>query len=77
MKKSEGLRMKVKYWRTRRAMTVRALAEKAAVSSATIVRIERENGLYIPQPAVINKLAVALSVDIDMLLVDEEAVPAA
>lgn len=63
------LRLRLKYWRTRRAMNIRQLAVESKVSSATIVKIEKDH--YVPRPDVINKLAKALNVTVDDLLVDD------
>lgn len=70
MRDTKNLRMRLKYWRTRRAMNVRKLSKNAKVSSTTIVRIENDQS-YIPRPDVIEKLANALSIGVDELLVDE------
>ncbi len=50
----------VKQWRNFRLMTVRELATKANVSTATIIRLE--NGTAKPTANTIKKLAVALDV---------------
>lgn len=70
MRDTKNLRMRLKYWRTRRAMNIRTLSVNAKVSSATIVKIEK-NSSYIPRADVINSLANALSISVDELLVDE------
>lgn len=67
---TSGKTLLVYYWRIRRAMTVKRLAETANVSSATIVKIEK-NSAYIPRSEVIHNLANALSISVDELLVDE------
>ena len=63
------MRLNLKYWRTRRAMSIRDLAVAAKVSSQTIVNIEKYGNMA--QPAVIKKLSQALSITIDDLVVDE------
>ncbi len=50
----------VKQWRNFRLMTIRELAAKASVSTATIIRLE--NGTAKPNANTIKKLAVALDV---------------
>jgi transcriptional regulator with XRE-family HTH domain len=52
--------------RTRRLLTQEELAEKAGVSAATVVNIERDN--QEPQFRTIRKLAKALDVDPTKLL---------
>ena len=54
--------------RTRRLLTQEELAEKAGVSAATVVNIERDN--QEPQFRTIRKLAKALDVDPTELLGD-------
>jgi transcriptional regulator with XRE-family HTH domain len=58
----------LKYARTRRLLTQEELAEKAEVSAATVVNIERDN--QEPQFRTIRKLAKALDVDPTELLGD-------
>lgn len=70
MKDTKNLRLRLKYWRTRRAMNIRQLSKRASVSSTTIVRIEKDS-TYIPRADVINSLAEALSINVNELLVDE------
>lgn len=67
------LRLKLEYWRTRRAMSMKALAEKANVSSTTILKIE--NHRYMPRPDVVNRLALALDIGVDELVVDDNEHP--
>lgn len=62
---NQGLKLRVQYWRTRRAMTIAELAERSKVSSATIVKIESKQ--HIPRMGVIRKLASALNVSLDDL----------
>jgi ribosome-binding protein aMBF1 (putative translation factor) len=64
------LRLKLEYWRTRRAMSINDLAKVANVSSATILKIE--NHRYMPRPKVVNRLAVALNISLDELLIDDD-----
>ena len=56
----------LKNTRTRRLLTQEELAEKAGVSAATVVNIERDN--QEPQFRTIRKLAKALDVDPTELL---------
>lgn len=63
MKGKPELKLRLLYWRTRRALNVRELASKSKVSSTTIVRIEK--GDYIPRTDVIRRLADALNVPLD------------
>ena len=69
-KDTNNLRMRLGYWRKRKAFSIRKLAETANVSSATIVKIEK-NSAYIPRSEVVHNLANALSISVDELLVDE------
>jgi transcriptional regulator with XRE-family HTH domain len=73
MTATKHFRMNLKYWRTRRAFSIRQLALDAKVSSTTIVKIENDIN-YIPRPDVINKLAKQLNVSVDDLLVDEPSI---
>lgn len=57
---------KLKKARTKRLLTQEELAEKAGVSAATVVNIERDN--QEPQFRTIRKLAKALDVDPTELL---------
>lgn len=70
MKDTKNLRMRLAYWRKRKAFSIRKLAEDANVSSATIVKIEK-NSAYIPRSEVIRNLADALAISVGELLVDE------
>lgn len=70
MEELKNLRLRLEYWRTRRALGVHQLAQKAKVSTATIAKIE--NNHYVPRPNVIRKLASALEVSVDELVVDDE-----
>lgn len=70
MRDTKNFRLRLEYWRRRRVMNIRQLSEKAKVSSATIVRVENDS-TYIPRSDVIRKLATALDVQPEDLLVDE------
>ena len=59
----KDLKLRLKYWRIRRAYNIKQLAKDSGVSSATIVRIEKEG--YVPRGDVIKRLATALNVPID------------
>lgn len=80
MRDEKNLRMRLAYWRKRRAFSIRSLAKEASVSSATIVKIEKDSS-YIPRSDVVRSLANALSIEVGELLVDESeekaTVPAA
>jgi transcriptional regulator with XRE-family HTH domain len=56
---------KLKYWRTRRAISIEDLAEKSGCSTRTIVDIEKYGKM--PRFTTIRKLASALDVTIDEL----------
>ncbi len=56
------LKIRLQYWRLRRAMNIRELASKSHVSGYTISKIERG---YIPQPNVIRRLAEALGITVE------------
>lgn len=75
MEDLKTLRVRLQYWRTRRAKTIRQLAKDAGVSSSTIVKIEN-NPHHMPRPDVINRLAQHLHVSVDELVVDDEEKPA-
>ena len=64
------MRLKLRYWRRRRALSIPDLAALAHASSDTIVKIENEN--HVPRPNVIRRLAAALEIDLDDLLVVED-----
>lgn len=70
MGNTHTLRMRLGYWRTRRALNIRQLAQASHVSSTTIVKIENDPS-YIPRSNVTRKLAEALGIKIEELLVDE------
>lgn len=63
------MKLRLRYWRTRRAMSVRKLAKEAHITTQTIVNAEK--GIRIPHPTTIEKLANALNINIDELLEDE------
>lgn len=62
--------LKLKYWRKFRSLSIDELAAKANVSPQTIVNIEA-HGIE-PRPKTVRKLAEALEVTPDKLLVFEE-----
>ncbi len=68
------MKINLKYWRMRKAMTIRDLVQTSKVSSQTIVNIEKYGRM--PQPAVIKKLAVALDVSIEDLIQENDLVAA-
>src|SRR5690349_14950334 len=68
--RKDSMKLNLKYWRTRRAMTIRDLVAASKVSSQTIVRIEKYGEM--PTPAVIKKLSAALNVPVDELIQDTE-----
>lgn len=59
---------RLREWREKRALTQDQLAEKAGVSRATIIRLERG---YSAVPPTLRKLADALNVDPAELLEDQ------
>lgn len=61
---------KVAYWRAKRGLTVRELAEKSGVKASSISRIE--NGHNKPFLSTLGKLAAALEVDVKELVEDEK-----
>ncbi len=63
------MKLRLKHWRERRVMSIRDLSAAAKVSTATISEIERSGDA--PRPSVIKKLASALNVSFDDLIVDE------
>jgi transcriptional regulator with XRE-family HTH domain len=68
------MKVKLKIWRMRRGMTMKQLAEAAGVSEQTIVRIETHG--VIPFPRTLDKLAKALNVSPEELLIeDDERIP--
>lgn len=70
---NESLKLRVQYWRIRRAMTINQLAKDSKVSSATIVKIE--NSSHVPRVEVIRKLANALEVSIEEMWEPERRHP--
>lgn len=66
------LRLNLKYWRNKRVMTILELSLKAKVSTQTIVKVEKQG--HYPKPSVIKKLAQALNVELDQLVLDDEVV---
>jgi transcriptional regulator with XRE-family HTH domain len=75
MKDEKNLRVALKYWRTRRGMSIERLAKEAGVSTITIQRIEKENRM--PRPDVLERLTKGLDVSMEELVVDasEESPP--
>ena len=61
------MRLRLREWRERRLLTQRELAERIEVTVGTINRIER--GVHRPRLGTIRKLAEALGVDPDELVV--------
>ena len=67
------IKIRLKYWRKRRVMNIEQLAKKAKVSSRTIVEIENEVNRDI-RPATLHKLANALSINVEELVVDDTSI---
>lgn len=63
------MKVKLKYWRKRRALTLRDITAKTGLSSQTLVRIEQGHE---PRPSTLRKLAEALDVPLDDLIEVEE-----
>ena len=63
------MRIRLKEWRERRLLTQAELAERVEVTVGTINRIER--GVHEPRFSTIRKLAAALDVTPDDLIVGE------
>ena len=63
------MRIRLKEWRQRRLLTQAELAERVEMTVGTINRIER--GVHEPRFSTIRKLAAALEVTPDDLIVDE------
>ena len=61
------MRLRLREWRERRLLTQRELAELVGVTQGTINRIER--GVHRPRLGTVRKLAEALGVDPDELVV--------
>lgn len=70
------IKIRLKYWRQRRVLTIRELAAKSGVSTETIVSIENEKGREV-RPSTLRNLAKALDISIDDLVVDGTPVYAA
>lgn len=71
------MQIRLKYWRTRRAMSIDDLAGKSGTSTQTIVNAEKHGKT--PRPSTIRKWATALDVTVDELVKveEEEEKPAA
>ncbi len=67
------MRLKLREWRERRLLTQRELAEKVGMSVRQINRIER--GIHEPRFSTIRKLAEALEVEPDELVVRAQESP--
>ncbi len=65
------MKIKLKYWRERRAMSIRDLSKAAGVSSSTIVEAEKTGDA--PRPNALKKLRDALEVTLDELIDDDQA----
>jgi transcriptional regulator with XRE-family HTH domain len=63
------MRIRLKEWRQRRLFTQAELAERVEMTVGTINRIER--GVHEPRFSTIRKLATALDVTPDDLILDE------
>ena len=63
------MRIRLKEWRQRRLLTQAEVAERVEMTVGTINRIER--GVHEPRFSTIRKLAAALDVAPDDLIVDE------
>lgn len=61
-------KMRLRYWRNLRALSVRELAKKAGVTTATISNIENHG--HLPTNPVIRKLANALEIEPKELFVE-------
>ena len=66
------MRIRLKEWRQRRLLTQAELAERVEMTVGTINRIER--GVHEPRFSTIRKLAAALEVTPDDLILDEPSV---
>lgn len=69
MKDERNLKILLRYWRRRRGKSIEQLAKEAHVSTSTITKTE--NSDVIPRAGVVNRLAQALGVTVDQLIVDE------
>ena len=56
------MKLLLRHWREKRGYSVRQLAERAAVSYVTVVKIE--NGRMSPTVALLEKLAQALEISV-------------
>ena len=58
--------VRLKYWRTLRALSIEDLAKQAGMSTQTIVNIEKYGKF--PRPATLRKLSSTLGVSLDELV---------
>lgn len=70
MKNEGNLKNQLKYWRRRRGFTIERLANVAGVSTATIIKMERDEH-HIPRPDVISRLTEHLGIAVEQLVIDE------
>lgn len=64
---------RLRYWRERRALSQRELAEAAGMGQNTIWRTE--SGEATPHPATLRKLAQALGIRVDQLTAEDPPSP--
>lgn len=64
---------RLRYWRERRALSQRELAEAAGVAQNTVWRTE--NGEAAAHPATLRKLAQALGIPVDQLTAEDPPSP--
>lgn len=69
MKDERNLKILLRYWRKRRGKSIGQLSKEAHVSTSTITKTE--NIGTIPRADVVNRLAQALGITVDQLIVDE------
>jgi transcriptional regulator with XRE-family HTH domain len=67
------MRLLLKHWRARRMLTMQQLAERSGVAFTTIYRLE--HGLSEARPTTIQKLAAALGIEPEELVVREAPAP--
>jgi transcriptional regulator with XRE-family HTH domain len=61
--------IRLRYWRVRRGMTIKQLAQASGVSEAAIVRIE---GGQRPHASTLGKLALGLGIELEQLSPGDE-----